>query len=509
MKPYPPLGILYICSHLRSKGLNVEVFDSTFSSKQELRDVLSKGPPSVLGIYANLMTRTNVVEILGVAKEAGWRTLVGGPEPGAYVAEYLAAGADVVVIGEGELTLEELVPVLQANAFDKLDRIDGIAFRGPDGSVVRTKPREQIKEIDAQPWPARDAIDTARYVEVWRKHHGMGSVSLITARGCPYHCRWCSHEVFGKTHRRRKPASVADELAWLIQRYEPQMAWMADDVFTIHHGWLFEYAAELKRRGIKLPFECISRADRLNPKVVDTLAEIGCFRVWIGSESGSQRILDAMERGVTVEQVQNGVALCRSAGIQSGMFLMWGYEGEELSDTKLRSSMSRKPIPIFSSPLSPIPLRARLIFQRSRSVSIAWPTGARLLTANSNFATVTPGSSIGSPTNCFAATRTEASGIQTRCRRRSPCGSPQRNSRSPRGSAGNHDGSRGLKCPLPSSRSIPAPFDSIAARYDETFTHSRIGKAQRASVWHELDRAFPTGSRVLEVGCGTGYDTST
>ena len=110
------------------------------------------------------------------------------------------------------------------------------------------------------------------------------------------------------------------------------MAWMADDVFTIHHGWLFEYAAELKRRGIKLPFECISRADRLNPKVVDSLAEIGCFRVWIGSESGSQRILDAMERGVTVEQVQNGVALCRSAGIQSGMFLMWGYEGEELSD---------------------------------------------------------------------------------------------------------------------------------------------------------------------------------
>ena len=246
MKPYPPLGILYICSHLRSKGLNVEVFDSTFSSKQELCDVLSKGPPSVLGIYANLMTRTNVVEILGVAKEAGWRTLVGGPEPGAYVAEYLAAGADVVVIGEGELTLEELVPVLQANAFDKLDRIDGIAFRGPDGSVVRTKPREQIKEIDAQPWPARDAIDTARYVEVWRKHHGMGSVSLITARGCPYHCRWCSHEVFGKTHRRRKPASVADELAWLIQRYEPQMAWMADDVFTIHHGWLVRIRSRTK-----------------------------------------------------------------------------------------------------------------------------------------------------------------------------------------------------------------------------------------------------------------------
>ena len=332
MKPYPPLGILYICSHLRKRGLSVEVFDSTFSSRQELWDLLRKGPPSVLGVYANLMTRPNVVEILRVAKESGWRTIVGGPEPGAYVHEYLTAGADVVVIGEGEITLEELVPALGSYGFEKLHRIDGIAFRAPNGSVVRTKPRDQIKDLDTQPWPARESIDMARYVEVWRQHHGMGSVSLITARGCPYHCRWCSHEVFGKTHRRRKPVSVADELEWLIDRYQPQMAWMADDVFTIHHGWLFQYAAELKRRGMKLPLECISRADRLNLQVVETLAEMGCFRVWIGSESGSQRILNAMERGVTVEQVQTAVALCRSLGIQTGMFLMWGYEGEELSD---------------------------------------------------------------------------------------------------------------------------------------------------------------------------------
>jgi anaerobic magnesium-protoporphyrin IX monomethyl ester cyclase len=332
MKPYPPLGILYICAHLSKKGVSAEVFDSTFSSRQELWDLLRKGPPSVLGVYANLMTRPNVVEILRVARESGWRTIVGGPEPGAYVNEYLAAGADVVVIGEGEITLEELVPELQSHGLENLHQIDGIAFQGPDGSAVRTKPREQIKDIDAQPWPARESIDMARYVEVWRQHHGMGSVSLITARGCPYHCRWCSHEVFGKTHRRRKPVSVADELEWLINRYQPQMAWMADDVFTIHHGWLFQYAAELKRRGLKLPFECISRADRLNRQVVETLAEMGCFRVWIGSESGSQRILDAMERGVTVEEVQTAVALCRSSGIQTGMFLMWGYEGEDLSD---------------------------------------------------------------------------------------------------------------------------------------------------------------------------------
>lgn len=333
MRPYPPLGILYICSHLRHKGFSVGVFDSTFASRQELFKFLNEGPPSVLGVYANLMTRPNVVEILGAAKAAGWQTVVGGPEPGAYVEEYLNAGADVVVIGEGELTLEELVPVLHAGATpEALQQIDGIAFRSSDGSVTRTKPRQQIKDIDAQPWPALETIDYGLYLSAWRKHHGQGSVSLITARGCPYHCRWCSHEVFGKTHRRRKPSSVADELEWLIGRYRPEIAWMADDVFTIHHGWLSEYAAELKRRGLKLPFECITRADRLNPKVAQLLSEMGCFRVWIGSESGSQRILDAMERGVTIEEVQTAISLCRSSGIQTGMFLMWGYEGEELSD---------------------------------------------------------------------------------------------------------------------------------------------------------------------------------
>jgi len=334
MKPYPPLGILYISSHLRKKGVHVEVFDSTFGSRDQLFEVLRQGPPAILGVYANLMTRSNVLEILRAAKQAGWQTVVGGPEPSAYIAEYLDGGADVVVIGEGEVTIEELVPVLKCNSRESLHGVDGIAFRSAEGTIVQTKPREQLRDIDAQPWPDREAIDVGQYVETWRKHHGMGSVSLITARGCPYHCRWCSHEVFGKTHRRRKPASVADELEWLIQRYQPDMAWMADDVFTIHPGWLSQYADELKRRRLRLPFECISRADRLNPRVIETLAEMGCFRVWIGSESGSQRVLDAMERGVTVEQVQSAVALCRSHGIQTGMFLMWGYEGEELDDVE-------------------------------------------------------------------------------------------------------------------------------------------------------------------------------
>jgi anaerobic magnesium-protoporphyrin IX monomethyl ester cyclase len=332
MKPYVPLGILYICSHLRAQGFDVEVFDSTFSSLQVLVRRLETETPSVLGVYANLMTRKRVVEILRVARAAGWKTIVGGPEPGAYVREYLEAGADVVVIGEGEITIEELLPALREESESALRKVNGIAFLGGDGQLHQTEPRAQIANLDAQPWPARDAIDVTRYVKTWREAHGQGSLSFITARGCPYRCRWCSHQVFGMTHRRRNAIAVVDEVEWLLYTYQPDMVWIADDVFTIHHGWLRQYAAEMRARGLHIPFECISRADRLNPEVTDILAELGCFRVWIGSESGSQRILNAMDRGVTVEQVQAAVAACKERRIQTGMFLMWGYEGEELQD---------------------------------------------------------------------------------------------------------------------------------------------------------------------------------
>lgn len=332
MKPYAPLGILYLCSYLRSKGFSVDVYDTTFSSRNELFKHLRSETPSLLGVYANLMTRGNVLEILSVAHECGWRTIVGGPEPGSYIEEYLDAGAEFVVVGEGEVTVQELLEAMRSGDESSLAKVAGIAYRAADGSVHQTAPRAQIKDLDVQPWPARESVDIERYVRTWREAHGRGSVSFITARGCPYKCRWCSHQVYGQTHRRRKASLVVDEVEWLLQRYQPDMAWVADDVFTIHHGWIHDYAAEMKRRAIRIPFECISRADRLNAEVLDLLAELGCFRIWIGSESGSQRILDAMERGVRIEQVQRAIELAHSRGIESGMFLMWGYEGEELSD---------------------------------------------------------------------------------------------------------------------------------------------------------------------------------
>jgi len=333
MKPYPPLGLLYVSSHLKARGFDVGVFDSTFGRIGDFEALLAQERPSVVGIYCNLMTKPTVLRMVEQCRRAGAQVVLGGPDPPHHAEEYLHHGADVVVVGEGEATLEELVPRLAARPRSRdLASVAGLVYRDEAGRTVRTAPRALLANLDAQPLPDRDSIDVEAYLQAWRSRHGMGSVSLVTARGCPYTCRWCSRSVFGETHRRRSPERVADEVAGIVERYRPDMLWYVDDVFTIHKGWILRYQSELARRGLKVPFECISRAERIDEDVARALSQMGCFRVWIGSESGSQRILDAMERRVTVDAVRQATRRLRRQGVQVGLFVMLGYEGEEASD---------------------------------------------------------------------------------------------------------------------------------------------------------------------------------
>jgi anaerobic magnesium-protoporphyrin IX monomethyl ester cyclase len=175
MKPYAPLGILYLSSYLRQHGFEVEIYDSTFGTKSELCQKLAQGPAGILGVYGTLMTRGNVLEIVGLGRAAGWRIVLGGPEPANYAAEYLAAGADVIVAGEGEIPLECLVrtamnPVAWSN-------VPSIIYRQADGSIRRTPPAPLIADLDAQPWPDRERIDMQKYLAAWKTHHGKGSIS--------------------------------------------------------------------------------------------------------------------------------------------------------------------------------------------------------------------------------------------------------------------------------------------------------------------------------------------
>lgn len=341
MRVYPPLGLLYLSAHLKRRGLHAEVFDSTFRTKEEFRRIVQIKRPPMVGIYCNLITRQNVLEMIRDSKAAGASVILGGPEPSLHAREFLDSGADVIVAGEGEETLAELLTSIGHRGTEAqrglcasvpLWPVQGIMYREQNGEVVQTPQRPLIRDLDSLPWPGRETIDLNPYLEGWREKHGVSSVSLITARGCPYTCTWCSRSVFGETHRRRSATDVADEVQWISDRYRPDMLWYADDVFTIHYGWLKQFAAELKRRNLRLPFECISRADRLNPEIAGVLQEMGCFRLWIGSESGSQKVLDLMDRRVTVAQVQDACRLLKQRGIQVGMFIMLGYEGEQQED---------------------------------------------------------------------------------------------------------------------------------------------------------------------------------
>ena len=333
MKPYPPLGLLYLSAYLKRQGHSVEVYDSTFGTRDELDRKIRQSPGGFVGIYTNLITRASVLRIINTAREVDSKVILGGPESANYSSEYLRAGADVVAIGEGESTLTELLYALPSMGPHQLHGVRGIAFKDATGEIVSTPERTKINDLDSLPLPDREAIDHQKYLDAWRTHHGASSVNLITARGCPYRCRWCSHAVYGYSHRRRSPANVAAEVQWIVDRYNPDQLWYADDVFTISHPWMQTYSAELKKRGLHLPFETITRADRLQTEAAAAaLSELGCYRIWIGSESGSQRILDAMDRGVSVESVRRAVKLAQQYGIKVGMFLMWGYEGEQFED---------------------------------------------------------------------------------------------------------------------------------------------------------------------------------
>ncbi|MBC8078064.1 MAG: cobalamin B12-binding domain-containing protein, partial [Chloroflexales bacterium] len=159
MRPYPPLGILYLSSHLKARGFDVAVFDTTFSSPQAFRDYVDRERPSVVGIYTNMMTRTNVLAMLRHCKAQGAMVVLGGPEPVNYADEYLARGADAIVAGEGELTLEALLPHLQKHGTSGLAAINGIIYRGDDGVAAHTPPQALIGNLNAQPFPDRAAID--------------------------------------------------------------------------------------------------------------------------------------------------------------------------------------------------------------------------------------------------------------------------------------------------------------------------------------------------------------
>ena len=290
MRPYPPLGLLYISAYLEENGVGHELIDSTFSNQELWFNKVLILKPKVIAIYTNLMTKVKILKLIKRVKNtpelSETKILLGGPDVTYNWENYLKYGADFLVIGEGEETFLEF----SKQFFGQQDfrSVDGLAYKSATNEFIKNPPRTKIKEVDQLSMPNRKKIDLTKYLETWKKYHGKSTLNISTQRGCPYTCQWCSTAVYGQSYRRRSPKLVVDEIEYLIKNYNPDALWFVDDVFTVSHKWLEEFSREMQNRNLKIPFECITRAERMNEKVLAQLKAAGCFRIWIGAESGSQ-----------------------------------------------------------------------------------------------------------------------------------------------------------------------------------------------------------------------------
>jgi radical SAM superfamily enzyme YgiQ (UPF0313 family) len=332
MKPYPPLGLLYVSGYLKSKNISNDVFDTTFSNQTTQLEFILEKKPKVICIYTNLMTKIEVIKLMRILKTETYnfpKIVLGGPDVTYNVENYLKAGADFLVIGEGEETTFELYQAIINNS--DIHQINGIAFL-ENNQVIQTEARTKFKELNELPLPNREAISMQKYLETWKNNHGKSSMTISTQRGCPYTCKWCSTAVYGQSYRRRPAHLVVEEMKMLKEKYNPDAIWFVDDVFTISHKWLTEFHSEIIKQNAIIPFECITRAERLNDEILQLLKEIGCFRIWIGAESGSQKIIDLMDRRVDINHVKKMIQDTNAIGIETGTFVMVGYPEETIED---------------------------------------------------------------------------------------------------------------------------------------------------------------------------------
>ncbi|HQO87498.1 MAG TPA: radical SAM protein [Bacteroidia bacterium] len=337
-KPYPPLATLIVANVLRNLGNDVYLHDVSFdSSLQPLKKRLKEVNPDLLLIcddgfnYLTKMCLTNMREaafnLLRFAKSIGVKTIISSSDSTDHYTDYLMSGADVVLLGEPESTLIEL--------FDKgirdFESIKGIAFKS-NGNVKCNERRKVITQLDKLPFPAWDLIDIKPYKRAWEKHNYF-SINVSTTRGCPYKCNWCAKPIYGNRYNVRSPEHVLNELKEMSRFFEFDHIWFCDDIFGLKPGWLDSFSKLLIESGMKLKYKIQCRADLLqNEELIDNLSKSGADEIWIGAESGSQKILDAMDKGINVEQIYQAVRLLKKYQMKPCLFLQFGYPGETKAD---------------------------------------------------------------------------------------------------------------------------------------------------------------------------------
>jgi radical SAM superfamily enzyme YgiQ (UPF0313 family) len=376
-QPYPPLGTLYAAALLRERGHEVALFDSMFSyGPEEIILPLQKQHPAYFIIYDdgfNYLTKmclTNMRNaafgMIKFAREHGCRVIVSSSDATDHYEEYLAEGADFVLLGEAELTLTELILALD-NRKEDLMSVPGLAFRQRD-AVIKTARRNVLRELDTLPFPAWDLVDIEPYRKTWLKQKGYFSLNMATTRGCPFKCNWCAKPIYGNRYNSRSPQNVVDEIKILMHRFGMDHIWFCDDIFGLKPGWVHEFARLVEEQGLKFRFKIQARVDLLlQEDYIKDLARAGCSNIWMGAESGSQKILDAMDKGTRVEQIYESTQLLRKHHIHPSFFIQFGYPGETKEDIAKTINMINELLPHEIGISVSYPLPGTIFYERVKA----------------------------------------------------------------------------------------------------------------------------------------------
>ena len=357
MQPYPPLQTLLAAACLRREGFEVALYDCTLEySDQAFRQALERHRPHLVVLCEdnfNFLTkmcltrnRELAFSMCQAAKETGLPVVVNSSDATDHITDYIRHGADFVILGEVEITLIEAARHLLRSSGETADSIRGLAYREPVTRKLRINPpRDLMRDLDALPTPAWDLIDAAAYRKAWNGAHGYFSLNMVSSRGCPYRCNWCSKPIYGNAYHFRSPLRVAEEMLFLKRAFQPDHIWFADDIFALSVQWTLDFAEAVEALDARIPFKMQSRCDLMTRGTVDALRRAGCAEVWMGAESGSQAVLDAMEKGMRVEKTYEACDNLRAHGMRTGLFLQFGYPGENWEDIQRTIRMVRRTRP--------------------------------------------------------------------------------------------------------------------------------------------------------------------
>jgi anaerobic magnesium-protoporphyrin IX monomethyl ester cyclase len=354
-QPYPPYGTIYAAALMRDCGYEVSLFDTNLqNSPQEILPYFVENKPKYLVLYDdgfNYLTkmcltrmREAAFEMMKIGKQHGCTIIVNSSDSTDHFEQYLKEGADFIIQGEGEITLRELIASLESSQ-ENYQSIQGIVYK-TEGNIHRNQARSVLHDLDILPDPAWDLVDIKAYRKIWMDKHGYFSLNIATTRGCPYKCNWCAKPIYGNRYNTRSPERVASEIEQLIELFDVNYFWMSDDIFGLKPRWVQDFRRIVEEKQLKFKYKIQSRVDLLlKEDQIQDLAKSGLHQAWVGAESGSQKILDAMDKGTLISEIEEATRLLKKNGVEVCFFLQFGYLGETQEDIEKTIQMVENLLP--------------------------------------------------------------------------------------------------------------------------------------------------------------------